>query len=268
MRIQHLIPVTDAGASSALRSAEAFTLKTVRRALQKTVHDVDVVLLAHEGSGRVNAESSFASQREVLKTITQSLGGNHPPRSLPYLGHVLREVDKDCDITIFSNPDISLQPTFYEQVANLANEGFAGSITRRTILGKPRKTTPILFSRLQRGKSHPGHDCFFFPSKMAHDFALGDVFLGAPPVGHIMLLNIALLHQETLIFRDIKATYHFGDDRSWRELHNSGLTNSNKVAASAVLVDLVARHGAEKVRASGERLTLANMVAGLDPSSA
>jgi hypothetical protein len=253
VRIQHLIPMVDSGASRPLKSAEAFTLRAVRSALKSTRHAVTVVLLADEGADR-HERAGFGPTRNVLTSVLAPSDGGGPARKLPMLKDILGQVDTTCDVIIFTNPDISVQANFYEQVGTLAEEGFAGSITRRTVKGNPGVRLPLFFGRWQRGQAHPGHDCFFFPSHITSNLVAGNVFLGTPPLGQVMLLNIAVLHPQTEIFSTQNATFHFGDDRPWRESKTLPLRKMNTLAAEAVMLELVAKHGYEWVEAHANRL--------------
>lgn len=254
MRIQHLIPLTDDLANPDLRAAERFTLQTVLLAKKKAEHEVDVTLLSPI-EGRINDPPEFAAPRRVLRSthITTSDSGT-VSRALPYLGDIIGEVDPESELTIFTNPDISLYPTFYSQVAALAQSGFAGSITRRSVPGKPHNWVPLSWAFLAKGKPHAGHDCFFFPGHLARSFISGEVFLGSPPIGKIMLLNVALQHERTLIFKTQRATFHFGNEKPWAQGPLSDDRVRNTAASRAVVADLISLHGTSRVRAVAERL--------------
>lgn len=259
MKVQHLIPLTDDGASPSLKAAEAFTLRTVRDASIATSHDVTVSLLGYAGS-RKGENFGLAPESAVLEVASRLKVRSSGQLALPSLRNVLGQADKSHEVTVFSNPDISLQRTFYDEIGKLSSHGLAGSITRRTIHGSPAAKKPLFFPRLQYGKYHPGHDCFFFPSNIVTDFFVGEVFLGAPPVGEIMLLNIALAHRETIIFSERKLTFHFGDDRPWSRPERESLLLMNMEAAREATQYLVDFHGGDRVRDVSERLKLRRLI--------
>ena len=250
MIIQHIVPLVDEQAPARLVAEQERALPTLREAGARTQHEVLLQLLAHPRSSdpppsSAKVRQAFPPLRSALADLIPS-GKNLP--TLPYLADLFRSVDEHADVVILTNPDICLRSDFYDVVGRLHSRGFAGSITRRTI----SDLTPgfELLDSLSKDDNdpHPGHDCFFFPPTFVREFVLGDVFLGAPPVGQLLLLNIALQHEAAKILRNTAATFHIGDDRVWLNSDRTYLRDLNALVTRRALKKLRGLHGEEALR--------------------
>ena len=65
---------------------------------------------------------------------------------------------------------------------------------------------------------HPGSDCFVAHASIWQSVYLGDVFLGHPPIGSLILLAFTQMigiNKHGIIKSNKDGTFHFGDDRLW-----------------------------------------------------
>ena len=263
LRIQHIIPLVDSEAPSELKAAQEFTLRTLVVAHRQSSHHVQVHFSSHKRDppDKVGVPQ-LGAVKPVLESALQVLLHENAGPTLPLLSNIVDQVEPDFDLTVFSNPDISVRPEFYDLIASLSIQASGGSVTRKTIRGNPANHFPLQSAFQQKGENHPGHDCFFFQPKLAQKFFVGNVFLGAPPVGAVMMLNIGLTHPDAQIFGDADATFHFGDDRAWARTSRAPLLTVNQGYAGEVLTELCLRFSAREVENTIRRLGLRALTIG------
>jgi hypothetical protein len=140
-------------------------------------------------------------------------------RPLPLLFDILERGAAACradSYLVFSNTDICLQPYFYGAVHSLITHGFdCLIINRRTVASIEDYGAWTGFSALESGESHPGLDCFVFPTEWVGRFIRSNACVGVGYVMRSLLFNLVVLARRMLIMRDVHLTYHFGDDRRW-----------------------------------------------------
>jgi hypothetical protein len=91
-----------------------------------------------------------------------------------------------AEFAIFTNVDIIPSPDFYPRINELVESGHtAFTINRRTIQKVPNSPDRLYEILAQRGKPHPGHDCFIFPREWIERFFVGRIVIGVPWVGFI-----------------------------------------------------------------------------------
>lgn len=147
-------------------------------------------------------------------------------RKLPLLRDILHAVHALSlapeDVIIYSNIDIAIQEKFYDFVLRNAVIFDSFIINRRDIpkhsaTGEVLGVADIQALYAEQGKPHPGFDCFIFPYWMLGKFDLGDVFLGYPPIGSVLKLNMERASSNFKIFREVYQTFHLGEDIAWRK---------------------------------------------------
>ncbi len=140
-------------------------------------------------------------------------------RPLPLLFDILEKGAGACrgnSYLVFSNTDICLQPNFYGAISSLITEGFDCLIINRRTVGSINDYGAWTgFSALESGESHPGLDCFVFPTEWVGSFVRSDACVGVGYVMRSLLFNLVVVARRMLIMRDVHLTYHFGDDRPW-----------------------------------------------------
>ena len=216
VRIRHVIPTVGLSAPSELVEAQEVTLRSVERALRCVDADIEVEVRAvHFPDEPIDC--AWVTDCPLLERSTLDLGDFEVPRRLPLLTDVIAGFgdSSEYDIAVLTNVDISVQPMFYELVAELADEGHdAFGITRRTV--QPRFAGSSL-ARLStsEGTVHPGHDCFVMAADVVDRLEPCDVALGVRWVARALLWQLQLLADNYRNYGDLHATFHVGDDRAW-----------------------------------------------------
>lgn len=179
--------------------------------------------------------AAFASDRACVveplaptAALTRSaldLPGLEGARALPFIADVLERAAEEGAgrYLIYTNIDIGLQPRFYEAVeARLRRDERRSEwarplvINRRTISDRSAGPQDLAAMCAERGKRHPGFDCFVFPRHWVGEMRLGRALVGAPWLGALIVANLdALSGGGVVIERCARLTFHLGDDRAW-----------------------------------------------------
>lgn len=219
MRVIHIIPGIDQGASARLKAEHSRALESYSAAMSQVEldsHQLRVVYVTDLSW----AKPSVPGIEVFAKPIeSYALGENMGIR--PRLGSFLPpELLEDVDYIILANSDICVTPTFYDLVIGQIESGtLAGSINRRSILGVDPLDTGALDRALKTSNwyLHSGSDCFFFPATSGNFLRKSRLFMGAPPVGRHVVVTLSALNPSFRVYEDLAATFHFGDDRFWAE---------------------------------------------------
>lgn len=157
--------------------------------------------------------------------------------NLPLICDILAAASKqasDDDFLVFTNADIALMPHFYQAMAELIALGFdAVTVTRRTIPDFATVAGRSSLAQAEYGASHQGFDCFVFKSDLFRRFSLTRSCVGVDYVERVLIYNLAALARRFLILRNAHLTYHFGDDRAWRDAAFEQLSAFNRGEALA-----------------------------------
>lgn len=206
----------------------------------------------------------FSKTDHLSKSILDFLPKEAQTKKLPLLAEILERAysESTADYVVFTKSDIGLMPFFFDFVANRIGIGYDGlTITRRTISSSGSLSLPEMYSRL--GRKHPGFDCFVFPRSAIPDLELGNVCLGAIPVGKLLLLNLQLWCKSFSVVDDAHVTFHLGRDRVWLDPKYRPNELHNKREALRSLRALETRYGA----ISCSRCPLAEEIRGYGPVS-
>ena len=219
LRLAHLVNPVAKGPESDLAKAQPITFETMRIAQRAARGKVAVDLVQAcfpEDAGA--APPDFLPARPLDRSVQDCADVPARPR-LPLLADLLERLHErvpEADAYIYTNVDIALQPHFYVKVAQLLGEGIdALSITRRTISGDHGGLDQLVLMYADRGKPHPGHDCFVITRELLPRLRLGSVCIGARRVGATMVMNLAYLARDFRELRDEYLTFHLGEDRAW-----------------------------------------------------
>lgn len=182
-------------------------------------------------------------------------------RKLPFLSDILKRILKYsyADYAIFTNVDIIPSTNFYIKIYEILQEGtHAFTINRRTISEFPNTPDRLPEILDQEGTPHPGHDCFIFPRKWIKYFDVGNIVVGVPWIGFILLANIACLAKGVQVFQDLKITRHLGNDKVWQDKEHLQYRNYNAREAAEILDRLQQKYGSFKPDSYlGRHVTLA-----------
>jgi hypothetical protein len=146
------------------------------------------------------------------------------PRPLPLLADILEVLSAQCqnhDLCIYTNVDIGLQPYFYLDVLAKSRDYSldAFCINKRI---KPKIAWDIRLSIEQlpiiqslEGVPGGGTDCFVFHPSLLDKIDVGKVFIGYPPIGRVLRLQLENKARRFEWYKDLNLTFHLGDDKVW-----------------------------------------------------
>lgn len=213
LELNHLVNFYSAAGSE--ERTQELTADSMRRAKQR-VRKVRLIAVVSQDQ-QLPIPRDFKGinlNRTVVDTAEFS---KHRP--LPLLFDILERGAAACrsdSYLVFSNADICVQPYFYDAVSSLITQGFdCLIINRRTVASIEDYGAWTGFSALESGESHPGLDCFVFPTKWVGHFVRSNACVGVGYVMRSLLFNLVALANRMLIMKDVHLTYHFGDDRRW-----------------------------------------------------
>lgn len=222
LQIAHIInPVIIDDKSSDLHIAQPITFETIKTAQQQAQGKVNVTLYtAQYQEDREIIPASFIQTPDLERSILD-IATFQVPRKLPLIKDILArlyEAAPDADYLIYTNVDIHLQPQFYVEVAKLIQQGYdAFVINRRTIPDKYKDIQEIPQMYLEKGSSHPGHDCFIFKRNLYEKFYLENHVIGVGACFRSMLLNCLCHAEKFQEFTDLYLTFHIGNQETWKD---------------------------------------------------
>jgi hypothetical protein len=171
---------------------------------------------------------STASQYPFLNTP------NETAKVLPFIQDILdaaipeqngnnRDEQKNVFVML-TNSDIALTKHYYQTIWPHLMTREAFSINRLSIptdgIDQTTRTAgDKLLSHvdtiLDKGKGHPGYDCFVVHTTALQRFDLRDMFAGHPPWGTAMNAVLRIMARNyTNIHSNVNGTFHLGDDHS------------------------------------------------------
>jgi hypothetical protein len=220
LTIAHIVNPVVVPKSSDLFIAQPITFETMRMARDFSQPSVKVSLFsAQYPEDRPLIPSYLTMTRDLDRSIldVEKIAGN---RKLPLIKDILARLYEasNADYFVYTNVDIGLKQEFYLAVSQYIEEGYdAFSITRRTISERFQAIEEIPQMYLEIGEPHRGFDCFVFRRSLYPQFDLGNVCLGVPPIGRVLICNCIRYANQFRIFRDKHLTFHIGNDGVWKD---------------------------------------------------
>jgi len=152
------------------------------------------------------------------------------------------ELVESFDYVIYTNADIIIRDDFYDVISIAIQQGYdAFTINRQTIakgihadgvdgegdggqIFKPFTADDLDMIYKSTGDIHPGSDCFVMKRSIFDKIEMGNVFLGYPPFGKLLLAQIEHLAERYTTFAsdELKITFHLGNDKKWFEGGSDG----------------------------------------------
>jgi len=115
------------------------------------------------------------------------------------------------DYIIYTNVDIGLQKNFYLKVDEYIRNGFQSIIINRKRIPGHYKTIEKLDEIYkEKGKKHPGFDCFVFHRNLVPQFCFNNICIGVPFIGITFAQNLFALDRKCLLIENEKLTFHIG----------------------------------------------------------
>jgi hypothetical protein len=240
LTIAHIVNPVIVPESSDLFIAQPITFETMRIAREFSKHSVSVFLFsAQYPEDHAIIPPYFKTTRDLDRSIldTDRQAGK---RKLPLIRDILDRVYEisNADYFVYTNVDIGLRPEFYLAISDFVKGGHdAFSITRRTISPRFQSINDLPQIYLEEGKPHPGWDCFVFRRTIYPQFDLGNVCIGVPPIGRVLLCNCMRYAERFALFTDEHLTFHIGDDGAWKNTRGGAERVSGR-SGSAIIRSL------------------------------
>jgi hypothetical protein len=246
LRIAHIVKPMAAAPGSEHAVAQPITFASMRRAKEEAAGSADVEYWATAFPHEASALPRDFRAAKPLGRSAADLRLFRVPRPLPLLRDVLDRLYEasDAEWFVYTNVDIALQPRFYREVARFISQGYdAFTINRRTVTDayKDASDLPKLYE--ERGKPHPGYDCFVFRRDAYRNYVLGDVLLGCGHVDTPLICSMIAHARKFKDFTEEHLTFHLGDSRSWWSWKYSDYILFNDRQAASALLAHAARNG-------------------------
>ena len=219
LSIAHIINSVVVPKNSDLFVAQPITFETMRIARDFAAPSVKVSLFSAQYPEDRPLVPNYLTMTQDLDRSILDVAKKAGRRKLPLIKDILDRLYEasNADYFVYTNVDIGLKQEFYLAIADCIEEGYdAFSITRRTISGRFQTIEEIPQLYLEIGEPHAGFDCFVFRRSLYPQFDLGNVCLGVPPLGRILICNCIRYANQFKIFRDKHLTFHLGNDGVWK----------------------------------------------------
>lgn len=185
----------------------------MKLAKEKAKEVVEVDLMATCFEEDASLVPDFIRKTSSLKNSVLDYFNPAKKIKLPLIREILEKAinESDAEFIIYSNVDIGLYPDFYLKVNALLNEGHdALIINRRRIEPLYTKVEDLEKIFAQKGKSHPGFDCFVFHRSLFDKIELGNICIGVPFVEISFSQNLFHLAKKFKLVTTYDYTFHIG----------------------------------------------------------
>lgn len=213
--IAHIINPFQANQESDLYTAQPITFESMRRAKEKAKEVVQVELL----SAQFEEDSAVAPDYfKQTQHLNQSVLDKHhfiKKIKLPLLHDILERAyhESSADYIIYTNVDIGVYPDFYTKVNDFINAGHdAFIINRRRLPGNYKRLSDLEMIYKEKGKSHPGFDCFVFHRRLFPQFKLDGICIGVPFIEISFSQNLFALSKTFKLYDKEILTFHIGEE--------------------------------------------------------
>lgn len=211
--IAHVVNLFRPAETSDLKLAQEVTIASMIRAKHELKNPSSVQLISVQTEQDVPiVPKEFIASESIVRDVThQEDFGQFLP--LPILKDILDRAyeESDAEYLIFTNVDIGVQPHFYKEVLKIIADGHdAFIINRRRIPEKFSSANQIEEMYAEKGKKHPGFDCFVFHRDLYPKFSLANVCIGVPFIGITLAQNVFCFAKSPKVFTEELLTFHIG----------------------------------------------------------
>lgn len=204
-----------ADTSSDLYAAQPITFESMLYARKMADGIVDVKLLSaqYEEDATI-VPKEFTQTKHLQKSV---LDYQHFEKKikLPFLLDILERLynESNANYLIYTNVDIGLYPDFYVKVNEFINQGYDSFIiNRRRLSSKYLDNSSLQDIYLDKGKSHPGFDCFVFHRNIFPKLKLEGICIGVPFIEISFSQNLFALSKNFGLFDNEILTFHIGEE--------------------------------------------------------
>jgi hypothetical protein len=217
----HVISPFIAKPGSEWEIAQRITIETMRQAKAATAPQHRVTLLATVFPEDAPAVPQGFERTNDLSRSVLDIRSFRVPKKLPLLRDILANAvaATDAEYMVYTNADIGLQPDFYDAIARHIDKGLDALVINRRTIGRHWSEVSEIPQMLKdRGRPHPGFDCFVFRRDAFPRFILGNVCLGSSHVDLPFIASLIATAKNFRLFRDEYLTFHIGDSMTWMKL--------------------------------------------------
>jgi len=211
--ISHIINLFQPAETSDLKLAQEVTIASMIRAKNDCKNSSKIQLLsAQTEEDRKIVPPEFIVTKSLTRDVS-NLATLDGEMRLPILKDILDRAynESEAEYLIFSNVDIGVQPHFYDAVNWLIEQGHdAFMINRRRIPEKFNSVDQLDEMLAEKGKKHPGFDCFVFKRELYPKFSLAEVCIGVPFIEITLSQNLFCFAENPKVFADEHLTFHIG----------------------------------------------------------
>jgi hypothetical protein len=215
VHIAHLInPVASTGGGDFI-DLQPLTFESMRAAAERAASIARVDLLTAQYAEDHEIIPAYFTRTPDLERSAADMADFTVRRKLPLLCDLVERLYNFSHATylIYTNVDIILHPSFYEEVARRVHSGLdAFIINRRRVPAHYRSVSDLPEIFTLRGASHPGFDCFVFHRSLYPSFELAHVCIGIPFIEILFAQNLFCHAQRFELFDKDVLTFHVGMD--------------------------------------------------------
>jgi len=175
----------------------------------------------------VNIPEEFTMTEDLQRCCYDVIDTLPKTKMFPLIADILERLYRasDAEYFIYTNVDIGLFPNFYDFVKEKINEGLdAFCINRRDM---PKRVDGEIINEKNyqklfrlKGTGHPGKDCFVFKRSSLKVMDFKNVFIGAPPIGRVLMKQVKKTSINFHWFTEEFVTFHIGSDLVWNNPDN------------------------------------------------
>lgn len=213
LSIAHIVNPFKSRHDSDLYMAQPITFQSMINAREKAKGRVEVELL----SAQFVEDSGVApAALRQTKHLQRSVIDKHEFTTevkLPLLHDILKRLydESQAEYLIYTNVDIGLYPDFYLKVTDIIEQGHdAFIINRRRLPARFTSVSQLEEIYNEKGKKHPGFDCFVFHRSLFPKFKLDGICIGVPFIEISFSQNLFALAKNFRLYEDEILTFHIG----------------------------------------------------------
>ncbi len=212
-KIAHIINPFNADSSSDLHTAQPITFASMLKAKEEAKNIVDVELWTSQfPEDRNMIINGFQATQDLNRSVLD-LASFEIKLKLPLIDDIVRRLynESDAEYLVYTNVDIGVYPNFYTEINRFIDDGLdAFIINRRRLPSQYTKVEQLTDIYQEKGKKHPGFDCFVFHRDLFKKFQLAEICIGVPFIGITFSQNIFALAKKHKLFENEILTFHIG----------------------------------------------------------
>ncbi len=215
LRIAHIVNPFDAPINSDLHSAQKITFASMQHAKTQVDQNIRVDLFSAQFESDAHIVPEYFIPTKHLERSVLNFHSFSKSIRLPLIADILQRLYEasDAEYLIYTNVDIGLYPNFYNQVASFINRGYDSFIINRRRLKSvfhDAQELPKIFQ--EKGKKHPGFDCFVFHRSLYPKLILDGICIGVPFIEISFSQNLIALSNRFHLFDEEILTFHIGEE--------------------------------------------------------